>query len=122
MNDEDMINDLGDLEKRNQEFDNLVKHSKIDNKYHTYNLDMIIEPPKELNDKIKAQERQPQSNLYQSSIIDTSQDIHTDKREDLERKRIEQEHEFRKSEALRFHRDIQQANEKAKEEEKVHDN
>ena len=27
-----------------------------------------------------------------------------------------------KSEALRFHRDIQQANEKAKEEEKVHDN
>jgi hypothetical protein len=47
-----MMNDLGDIEKRNEEFDNLHKNSMLDNRNHTYNLDMIIEAPKELSDKI----------------------------------------------------------------------
>jgi hypothetical protein len=48
--------------------------------------------------------------------------VFQNKREDLERKKVEQEMEFRKSEALRFHRDILKANQQSKEEEKGQDN
>ena len=44
------------------------------------------------------------------------QNAFEDKREDLERKRLEAENNFRKTEALNFHREIQIANEAARKE------
>jgi hypothetical protein len=41
-----MMNDLGDIEKRNKEYENLVKNSNIDTKHQTYLMeDMVIDAP-----------------------------------------------------------------------------